>query len=134
MPERAIAAKLEADETVTGLVGDRMYVALLPQESDLPAIVYRRTSEEEVGSLAGSSALAMAAIEVNALAEEFAQARALAKAIRDALRYASGELGGVVVQTIVPAPDDADELLPLPGAEEGVHRIVKNYVVWYEED
>lgn len=82
--ESAVKTALEASG-VTALVSDRVYPDFIPQEADLPAIVYYRTDTGFVTMIDGSVSIERAQIAIGCYAETRAAAESVANAAKTAL-------------------------------------------------
>jgi hypothetical protein len=115
MSAQAVAnALLSAAAGVTAIVGTRLYPSELPEGITLPAAVIRLVSNVRAGAIdaAASQHLYRARLQVNALSAEFVQAQALRIAVKTAMRFQRGAIGGVTVASIVDEvdlPDDYDQ-------------------------
>jgi hypothetical protein len=114
MSAQAIAnALISAAAGVTAIVGTRVYPAMLPEGTALPAAVVRLVSNVRAGAIdaAATQHAYRARVQVNALAAEFVQAQALRQAVKQAMKFQRGAIGGVTVASIVDdvdLPDDFD--------------------------
>jgi hypothetical protein len=99
MIEQRVTAVLLAAADVTALVGNRIFPVVVRQNTRLPAITYARQSSERDYVLTGSLHYARALIGLTAWANEYAEARALADAIRQALD-AYDEPDGIDLATV----------------------------------
>lgn len=131
--EKVINYLLSNDVTVSGLVADRIYPRQLPENPDLPAIVYTRVSGPLVQSLQGSSHLAHPRIQVDVFTDQYDEAKALAMAVKNALIGQRGTFAGVVTKGILfygdqDMNDDLEENLV---SEQ--HRVMMEFGVWHTE-
>jgi len=135
-PEQAVRFWLLADATVAGLVVDRMYPLKAPQQAVRPYLVYRRISGNPEHHMLGATALASVRLQIDALADSYAGARALAGACRMRL---DGFRGPIVVSgTItfearsITVEDSRDDLVdPTTGSDDGVYTASQDYLVFY---
>lgn len=86
--ETAIFAALDADAGVHALVANRIYPDLRPQETALPAVVYRRASTSHESTIHGQVYLRRAQIDLDCIAVTRAGAEAIADAVESALNTA----------------------------------------------
>lgn len=85
MIEQRIVSLLLADPTITAAVGERISPVVLRQETALPSLVYRRLDSDPEYTLAGRAGWRTARVQVACWAQEYAEARTLAEAVRNAL-------------------------------------------------
>ena len=107
--EYAILDLLIADGTVNGLVSGRIFPHTIPQaqgSSRLPAITYTRIGRPPVRNLGGPSGLSSPRIQYTCWATTYTGAKALAKAVREALDGFSGSQSGVVISDLEVADDN----------------------------
>lgn len=83
------------DPKIRGLVGDKIYALAIPQNKDVPAIVYQRISTARTLSLTGESA-SNPRIQFSAYAKDYATAKDIAMALKASLDFYIGELGGEI--------------------------------------
>jgi hypothetical protein len=129
--EAGIYAILAADPTVSPLVGTRIYPGMLPQGATLEAIVYQRVSGPREDTLGGVATLVHPRIQIDCFAETYAEAKALATAVRAAFDGYSGAAAGVTIQC-VRLLDDADVVDIDPELEgRRRYRIRQDFEVWH---
>ena len=95
--EDAIYSRLIGFAGLSALVGIRVYPSLLPQKVTYPAVRYSRVSGERLRSHSGASGLAMPRFQIDAWAETYDEAKAVAKQIRLALDNFSGTVATVKI-------------------------------------
>ena len=101
MIEKSIYNMLTNDAAVTTLVSDRIYPMVLPQNHDMPAIVYRNNGVEKGSNYdAASEAFTETFISVDAISETYTEMKAISQAIYDALNNFSGTQSGNVIYSI----------------------------------
>lgn len=101
--EYAVVDILQGDGAVSALIGTRVFSMSIPQEvstTRLPCVVYTRISRPQVTSLDGPSNLAFPRLQLNCWASTYPGAKALAKAVREALDGFSGSQSGVAIAYI----------------------------------
>ena len=99
--DEVIYSLLHDDPAVAAIVGVRIYPQELPQEADLPAIVYERTANDHLRSNDGATGIVNATYELTAWGDGFPDARLLADAVRLALDGYSGTVGSVKIGFIL---------------------------------
>ena len=125
--ETGIVAHLQADGTVSGLVGTRIYPLQIPQEASLPAIAYQRISGRATYTQGGDSGPEWARIQLTCHGATYSAVKALAAAVRAALSGATGAMDDVTVQgTFV--ENDRDGW----GGTFELPVVRMDVVVWYE--
>lgn len=98
--EEALYKHLIADNTVSGIIGTRLYPEMLPEGTALPAMVYQRISRDGLIAHDGPTGLATVRMQLTLLAASYLTLRTLAEAVRvvfDGKRQTIGGSGGVVV-------------------------------------
>ena len=93
--EGLYAALADTGGRIYGLVEDRIYPAVIPQEADLPAMAYQRVSANRTPGHGGTVGLAEGRIQVTISADEYRTAKAVAEAMREIFPF-RGILGGLV--------------------------------------
>ena len=93
--ERGLFAALSGWPYLAELTGERIYPLVIPNDADLPAVAYQRTSGGRLQGHGGPTGHATARIQVTAQAADYADAKAIAGAVRDLLDGYRGTLGGV---------------------------------------
>lgn len=83
--EDEVYAVLSGAAAVTAIVGSGIYLARMEQGAALPALVFQRISTTPSSTLSGINPTTRARLQVDAWAETFAEADALAAAARAAL-------------------------------------------------
>jgi len=85
MIEQDIVTALEADSTLSGIIGGRVYPLFRPQTDPLPALVYQRVSTVPTNSITGFSGLDAVRIQFSCYAKTLLEAKELAEALRAAM-------------------------------------------------
>lgn len=129
--EKAARAILTADGTVSGLVATRVYPIKRPQGTALPAVIYELASETVNDALPSQGSLKRARLSVQSFASTYGGVKTLAAAIRAALINYNGTTSGATIDSLrEEVVNDLGEERS-PGSDEGVYRIVADYVAWY---
>lgn len=100
MLEEALFIFLTDDNTVAGIIGTRLYPAVLPEGGDLPAMAYQRISRDGMNAHDGPTGLATVRIQFTLQAQSYLDLRTLADAVRvlfDGKRQTIGGEDGVMV-------------------------------------
>jgi hypothetical protein len=90
MMEAGLYQRLTADAGFSAIAGERLYPVNLPEEVAGPSATYRVISNLEDYTMDGSTGMMCARIQIDAWATVYADAKALAKAIHDALNDFAG--------------------------------------------
>ena len=124
--ESALRAIIIADNGVKA-VTTRCYYNYIPQSPTYPLIVIQRVTGSRVHHLSGPSGAVRPRFQIEAWAETYAAAKALANLIRKALDGKEYTKDGVMFSCLSQAEID--------GYEEAVnaHRIIQDYSVRYTE-
>lgn len=103
--EEGLVAHLLADGTVTGIVVDRVYPEVRPQDSALPAIVYTHISDDRDVDMDGPSDFVRVRMQVDCWHTSYGDVKTLAAAVRAALNgvgiASPNLLGAEPVQLVV---------------------------------
>ena len=83
--ESNVYAALSGAAAVTAITGSRIYVGHIKQSAALPALTYERVSTTPNPTLGANNPTTSARCQVDAWADTYAEARALADAARDAM-------------------------------------------------
>lgn len=125
--EQALAAILKADATVAAIT-TRVYPNFIPQAPTYPLIVYQKITGYRDHALTGPTGKAHPRFQVEAWAETYSAAKALANAIREALDGKALSSGSVVIgSSIIQSERDWYE----DAAE--AHRIIMDFNFWHDE-
>lgn len=93
--EAAVIAILNANAAVTALVSSRIYPLVIPQEAQRPAIAMQRISLVEAMTQTGYAGHARTRIQFTSDGTTYLQAKAVAAALRAAVRGYRGTSAGV---------------------------------------
>lgn len=115
MIEAKMVDILLADAGVAAIVGTRIDPVVVRQTTSFPSVIYRRLpGGERTYSLAGRGGMTTVTVALYGWATDYATARSLANAIRDALdAYTSSASDGIQVASVT---DGADEWIDELGA------------------
>lgn len=94
MLEEALYDYITSDNTVSGIIGTRLYPAVLPEGVDLPAMAYQRISRDGMIAHDGPTGLATVRIQLTMQAQSYLTLRSLADAVRVLFDGIRGEIGG----------------------------------------
>ena len=130
-----LRAYVLSDATVAALVNSRMYPVKLPQNVTYPALSYNQVSGVRIYDLCGPTGRAKPRISINSWGESYADARALADAVRRAIQGFRGTLGDSPGAQIDDVKLDNEIDLDEPEAGTvGVYRVMQDYIISHVED
>lgn len=92
--EGALYSILTGDAGVAALVGARVYPATAPATASLPLCVYHTISRLAVRSVGSAVTVWQTRIQVTCYGSSYAQSKAVADAVRDALDLTTGTWDG----------------------------------------
>ncbi len=134
--EDALQEYLAANGIVAALVGERIYPRRAPQHASYPNVVYQTIDDVEELGLKAAGGVPVARLQLNCWArgnDAYTAAKAVRKALRDALHGYRGLMGTHFVQCAkLVNSRDAEEQAEI-GAEAGVEGVIVDLVVAYEE-
>lgn len=130
--EQAIADRLTTDATVASLVATRVFPEILPQDPTYPAIAYQRITTQRVRSMDGPSGLSRPRIQIDCYAAAYAQAKALADAVRLALDGKRFSYAGLDVQAAF-LEDERDQEASEGRDIDDERRVSLDFFVWHTE-
>lgn len=94
--EADLKSHLGADGTIAGLVGDRIFPAVIPQGKAVPAITYQAISGQPQTDLSGDDGqMVNYRMQLNCWAEGYLTAKQLAEAVRTRLKTAASSFKAV---------------------------------------
>lgn len=120
--ETVLLTTLRENEDLTALVGQKIFALYVPQGTKLPCVVFYRIAGRPANTLSGFSGLEQIHLQIDALATRYAEAKAIAKAIRAALPQ-QGPWGAHL---------DIDN--DVYESESGYYRVIMDWTVWFCEN
>jgi hypothetical protein len=90
--ETTLYAAINNDAAVTTLVADRIYPQVAPDSASVPYVTYQVISTEAHNKLAGAPDTERKVVQVNCVSNSYANAKAIAEAIKSALNVSVGYL------------------------------------------
>ena len=127
MIEAAIRSILIADDTVKALT-TRCYPVTIPQSPQYPLILYTKITGMRDHHLQGPNGRAHPRFQIEAWSKTYTEAKALAKAIREALDGYSGTASSTKIGScLIESERDIYE------SEIEVYRVIQDYFIWHEE-
>lgn len=112
--EPALVAHILSDEKITSIIQDRLFPLAVPQDEDVPAIVYQQISSPRTLSVSGDSSANSTRIQLSVYADTFGKAKQIAQVLFDSLDTFRGKLGGRVKAAVLMA-DSRDDYEPETG-------------------
>lgn len=135
MPETRLVANLKGTSAVTDLIGTgddaRLYFAVRPQGTALPAITYQRVGTTAFNHAHGQCDFAQAMIQVNCLASSISGAKALAAVVTDALSGWSDLTGDPLID-MSHWLGDSDAIFEVPGQDARDFAVMQDYLIQYK--
>jgi hypothetical protein len=130
--ESRIRARLRGAPSVAVLVTNRIYAGYAPQNADPPYIVVTRVSGQPLNTLAGPNSHGdhETRLQIDAIATDYGQCKAIADAIRAALSGWS-DAGARITSCLLDNEQDDTEP-PDDGSEVVWSRVIQDYIVWYQ--
>lgn len=126
--EEGLWARLTGSPDVWLLAERRVYPAVIPQDAPYPAVAYQRISTVRDLAHDGPAGMALARFQVTCVAETYAQARALANAVRETLDGFRGEMSGTTVHECA-IENDVDDYNEVAGTWE----VRADYMILHNE-
>ena len=114
---------------VGALCEDRIYPVKVPQNATFPCVTYSRVSTNRWSAMGSDTGIADKRFQVSSWGETYAEANALAEAVRAALQRYRGTVDGVLIQDIFVDGDGPETWED----EAGAYQAVTDYRVIYEE-
>jgi len=121
---------LKTEATVIAVTGQRIYPEILPEDPTFEAITFRAVDHDIDNVFGGSSGFCRSDYHVDAWGDTHAEADALAKIVRDALKDLNfASFGGITVQSI------QITMGPLTVYEDSVkaYRVTQTFSIWHGE-
>lgn len=131
--ESVLYSLLVGDATVGGLVGTRVYPAIVPQNASLPATTYQQLSGVREHTCAGPQGMASPRFQINCWADTYAEARTLSDAVRVLLDGYSGTVSERTVHVMM--LEDEGDMPEVPAGKDVLKRFVKrlDFIIWFKE-
>ena len=128
-----LALHLKANAAVSAIVGDRVYIAPIPQAKPLPFVVFRRRATDHIRSLTGPSGLRRTEFDLMCYSTDSAQVEQLAEAVRLSLDGWSGVWSSIRVTNVFVEEMEDTEIADQEGGEEVIFQVEIPIVVWHVE-
>lgn len=122
--EAWVKSRLLASDAVKALVGDRVYPVTVPQEKDVPAIVYFRQRTVRTYTARGSDGQPRVSIRLHAITKDYQEAKKILEAARPLFNGVRETPAAPPVSAFCVArcviTDEADAFEPPPEGSEDV--------------
>jgi hypothetical protein len=122
--EQAIYGGLSTDSTLSALVSTRVYPVQAPQGATFPLVIYSEAAQKKVWALGGPVNLNSFSLHLDCYATDYATAKAVRLAAKNALVGYHGTLGAgaITVRGIFDETSDDGVEAPIHADEFGVYR------------
>ncbi len=128
----ALRTRLTGDATVSQLVSTRVFpVGQIPQKAVLPWVTHQRISGGNILSLDGPNDTKNIRMQVNCVAETYAEAVVLADAVKSSLNGWERAYSDPNVSSCMMDSENDDFDTPVVDNEQAVNRIMQDYSLWY---
>lgn len=107
----ALVAKLLAETSITGIVGNNVLPGMIPETEHLPALVYRIHETDRGKDLAGYNGISYATVDLMSSSFVDSDVIALAKALRNAFDGYAGLMDGVITVYFTQILDEEDDYI-----------------------
>lgn len=130
--ESAIVDCLEHHVGLSALVGARVYPLVLPQDAEVPAVVYQRVSAPRVHAIGGASFLASPRFQFTCWGATYASAKAVAEQVIAALDGVLGSIGeeDEAPQWFAQLDNDLDDY----DEATGRYRVIVDVIVTHDDN
>ncbi len=110
--EEGLFSVVTGDTAIQAIISTRMYPRRLPDKSVLPALTYSVVSGQRDGAHDGDSGLPRVRIQINCHANDYLNAKKLAKAVTNKLSGFRGAAGtsGTIACDVEYGPDGFDDV------------------------
>ena len=126
--ETAIFTRLTGHAGTTALVGTRVYPDHLPQNPTYPAITYTRVTTERASAMGVDTGVVEAEFRIVCFDETYAEVKAVALQVLDALQRFRGTVDSVVIQDVFIINQDYDF-----DDDVGLYEINLDFSFWHRE-
>lgn len=132
--EDAIYSLLSSDGPLSALVDTRIDPILVPQSDAMPAVTFKQLPSSRDDTLGGPTGLVRSQWEFTCWGAAYADARAVADALRQAISGYDGTVLGVVIQAVM-APSDEHDVPANPAGKNVARRYGKalEFTIWFCE-
>ena len=121
--EAVFLSVLQGNAALKALVGDRVFALIIPDGTYLPCVTFQRISGMPANTVGGRSGREEIEMQVDVWARTYAEAKAVTKAVRDAVPARGAVFGAHLIQ-------DSDTY----ESETNYYRITMEYTCWMLEE
>lgn len=100
MIETGLYEFLSTEASIAAINGAQVYPLVKPQNEDQTSIVYRFLPKQFGRTFCGEPNITLSRVQLDCWATSYAGAKALATAVRQALDFYSGDMGGFPVLSV----------------------------------
>lgn len=126
--ETELYTRLSGYTTLTNLTSTRQHPNVLPENETMPAISWRRVSDQRVSAMGADVVNVRARFQIDCWASTYTSMRAVADAVRGALqRYSNLSTGGVIEDTYFLNQTEFYE------NDTGIHHAALDFEINYRE-
>jgi hypothetical protein len=129
--EAAVVSKMNADATISGLIGTRLYPLVIPQDVSLPAVAYQKIDSTKTVSHSGASQLARSRFQFTCQAGNYADAKTLAASVRHCWEGYRGTVATVRIDGALIDNDQDDYSEPVSLVIQPSVRM--DVIIWHAE-
>ena len=131
--EKLLTTLMEADTTIEGLVGTRIFPMVVPQDTTMPCITYQKISGNWQVQISGPHNMSQERFQINCWATTYAGAKALAEAVRAEFSgYDTGNASvSVHIITLENETDTINENADVRGSRR--YGRMMDFLVWYKK-
>jgi hypothetical protein len=109
--------EIDIFDRLKGLVSNRVYPIIMPQNPTLPAVVYTRITNTPINVLGHQPTLDQVRVQIDVWANTYKESKTLAKSVRNAMETAS-------FSATLQSDDESYE------PETGLYRVSSDYYVY----
>lgn len=132
--ESDVRTRLVSNGTISTLASTRVYPVILPQDPTLPALTYSKVSDQGLHNLTGVAGRSMPRMSIHSWGYDYATAKALSKAVRNAMDGFIGRLGdGNSPESFRNAVIKFDNEIDDYEEDTGFYRVIQDYMLNHAE-
>jgi hypothetical protein len=129
--EEALTARLAAVVGVTTLISTRAYPVKLPQIPTLPAVTYQRISTVQESAMGVDTTIVRVRFQINSYAASYSAVKALAAAVKAALKRFSGTSATVAVLDTF--ADSEEDLYGQAESDARIYGVRQDFIMCHRE-
>jgi hypothetical protein len=132
---KAVADFLMSKPAITGLLGDKLFVNIVPQKTPYPFATYRRISTVREHHLKGRAGLVKSRIEVSVYSKRESESDAIATAIEESgfVAFRGTQSGFIICGVQLENGPESSIDMSYDGSDEHVYVSSLDFVVNYSE-